>query len=194
MTPQNQQRILRAYSQFADEVCEALKLGPYSHEKGIDALRTYGQKTASELLLALIKNTMPNMAADMTLMPEHFPQVLDAIDTREKAEALLLQMPDETADKAALVLKELRSLLFGLRGLMQKTAKQLPHDPGGRHKKLRLPEDLRRIRRNVGVLVGRGWPLPKAKKKVAKDEKVSMSTFGRRWRESEAADKETDLE
>jgi hypothetical protein len=98
LTPENQQRILRATSQFANELCEAFDLGSFSHKKAVDTLRVFGPKTVFELLLALVKNTMPSMAPGITLNPEHFPEVLDAFETPEQAEHLLLLVPDEKAE------------------------------------------------------------------------------------------------
>jgi len=176
-----------------DDLCIAFELEPFTFEKGVDVLRTYGERSVFELLLAFVRKVMPTLAADGTLAAYNFPQLLDAVDTREKAAALLLQIPDEKADKLAGILKELQLLLPALKGELKKATKRLPNKPSGRKRLRSSPEDLQRIRKAVAGYVERGWSLPRAKKKVAKDEKISMPTFARRWRESEVTDQETDL-
>lgn len=185
MTPETQQRILALFSSFADNVSESFELEAFSYEKGVEALRTYGNKTGFELLLNSVKAAVPSIAQFGTLTRDHFPQVISAFSTQEQAEALLAQIPEPEGDRLEIIIQEVSSLLPRLRKILELATKRLPHDPGGRPKKFSTLSQKQDLRREIGDLYAKGLTMPQAKLRVAKRHKCGLSTIYRALRELE---------
>ena len=182
MTSENQQKILQAFSHFMADVCEAFDLDSFSYEKGVSALRTYGQWNVYDVLLAISKNALPSAVGEITLTREHFPQVLGIFESPQAAEFLLSQLPDEGVDRIDMILDDLSSLLPSLRRIMLTTAKRLPHDKGGRPQ-LFSAEERQDIRDEIGRILARGVSLKDAQARVALKKSASLSSIQRAWRE-----------
>lgn len=183
MTPENQQKILKAIHEVFAEVSNALECKDFGYEDGIRFIRKYGNRTLSELLLDGMKKLLPSGSIDELLKPESLEAYLTAMDTWEKAEAVLLAMPEPDPRALDLIVNTVSAALPSLRQIILPIAKRLPHPPGGRPKKLSDPLKRGAIRDEIGGLLANGVDLRDAQIRLKNREGVSLSTIQRIWRE-----------
>jgi hypothetical protein len=178
LTAENQRKILEATSRLFGAVASAMDGEPCSYEKGICFIREYGNRTLFDLLLVIIKKTMPVVGQEQTLTPESIPNFLDAMDTWQKAEDLLAGFPDPDPRNLEKVLREMDLFLPSIRKILVPFAKQLPPSPGGHPRRIPVEEEPR-VREEVARWFEEGYSLPKAKEKVARSRGASVSTIQR---------------
>jgi hypothetical protein len=151
---------------------------PCSYEEGVRFIHEYGNRTLFELLLLIIQRMLPVVGQEQTLTPETLPLLLDAMNTREKAEELLASLPDPDPIKLKKMLEEVDLFLPSVRKVLVPFAKQLPPPPGGPPRKI-PPEEEPAVREEVARWFRDGYSIPKAKEKVARRRGTSVSTIQR---------------
>jgi hypothetical protein len=183
LTPENHQRILALTGRLAAEIGHALDREPITVEEGVGFLHAHGNKTVSELLLAVVRKLAPDISREGTLTVDDIGKILPFFANRDAAEKLLLELPDPDAIQLETLEYELPSLLPRLRSVLQPFVKRLPPPEVGRPKKLKSPADRQRIRDEIGLLLAKGVGLKVAQTRIAQREDVSLSTIQRIWRE-----------
>jgi len=188
LEPETQKKILDAGNRFLAEVCEASDSKVKNYEEMNEFVRLkiheYGNKTLSALLLDWVRKQLPSDNNDQLLKPENLELYLTAMDTREKAEALLLDAPEPDPDSLNKTLKALRFLLPSIRQVLLPVAKRLPHYPGGRPRVLVGASKRQAIRDEIASLNAYGFPLKNAQQRVANEEGVGLRTIQNIWREN----------
>jgi hypothetical protein len=178
LNPENQKKILDTASRVFNDVANALGKVSFSYEDGIRFIRDHGNKTLFELLLEIVTRAMPVVGQKQDLTPEVIPALLDEINTRERAEALLARYPDPAPAELDRYIREVLLFLPSIRKVLIPFAKQLPPAPGGHPRKI-PKQDEPRVRAEIAQLFDDGWPFPAAKKEVARRKHTSLSTIQR---------------
>jgi hypothetical protein len=172
--------VYRAWTSLA----EALDRKTLSHSEGIALLRSnmadgtlqpgFLLKVAGQILGA----PMPSQEAWL----EHLSQ----IDTEEKLESWLVNLPEPNPRRLALFLRVMRNAIPSFRKLLLLRAKRLVGSGGGRPEKLPDPETRVRIRGEIKGLRDSRVNLDDIYKRLAVRHKVSARTIKRIWHEGEA--------
>ena len=150
------------------------------YEQGVHFLKKYGDKSLFELFAYLLQMTAPIVGSEHTLTPDTFPAFLAAMDTRDRAELVLSELPEPDPRMLKWTLKEVAMFLPELRRLLLGFAPRLPQPPGGRKRVFPTPEAERDARAEVAnLMIDRGLSFADAKKKVANQRKVSLSSVQR---------------
>ena len=183
MTPENQQKILDATSQFFAEVSRALGSKPIDYEEGIRFIRNFGNRTVFELLVVILGKANPILFGNGSLNPDGLHEVVRMFETQENAKAVLASLPEPDPTHLETLLREVSTMLPAFRRVLLPFAKGLPPPAGGRPKKLVDPGERQRIRDEIGLLEARGVTLRDAQQRLANREGVSLSTIQRMWRE-----------
>lgn len=190
------QEIIETASRVFGEACRALELEYHSYEHVIEVvrqtIRVYGNKTISAALLEWIAQIVPADYRDVTIQPENLEQYVSVIDTREKAEALLLTMDEPDHEQLEAILKFIKELLPGLRQVLLPFAKRLPHPAGGRPKVLIDPAKRQHIRDEIGLLLAKGVDLRYAQQRLADKERVGLRKIQDIWRENRKSKRHRD--
>ncbi|MFI5093529.1 MAG: hypothetical protein ACHQIK_08810 [Candidatus Acidiferrales bacterium] len=107
-----------------------------------------------------------------------------AIEAATQADGALENINSLTEDGALKVIEKLGSALPALRRVLKNATKKLPHDPGGRKKKL-SDEQRGEVVKEITSLILQGLELRAAKETVARRRGVSVSTIQRVWKQRE---------
>jgi hypothetical protein len=188
MTPENLQRIVAR----AEKVLKSLGAarGVESYDEGLALLREqFRDKTASPAayLHKLVPQIYPMTEPD-TVRPELFYEILGEIDTREKAIAKLVLLPDSSVPELERFLEFcVKELLPGMRSSAAQVVKYYPyHRGGGRPLKMPGEADCRKICIHIRELLADGVLLGGAQKRIGKrwGKKTRMiDEIWRRWKD-----------
>ena len=159
----------------------ALSLPGY--EQGIRVLHEYGNKTIFEVVAELLRKVAPVAISEHTLTPDTIQGFVHAMETREKAELLLSEIPDPNPKMFQWMLKEASRFPSEIRRLLSEFTQQLPQPPGGRRRIFQTPKDERKARAEVARLtVDESLSFPAAKRRYARQNRISLSSVQRLYR------------
>jgi len=178
LTAENQRKILDAAARLFSAVANAMDVESFGYEEGIRLLSEHGNRTLFDLMIVIIKRTLPMVGQEQTLSPETMPVFLNAMNTWQKAEEVLASIPDPDPKKLDKILREVDSFLPSVRKILVPFAKQLPPSPGGHPRKIPVDEEPK-VREEVAQWFTNGFSLPRAKEKVARSRGASVSTIQR---------------
>jgi len=178
LNPETRKRILNTVSRVFSEVGKALGSESVDYEEGIRVIQNHGGRTVLELIYEILERTAPEISREQRLAPEMLPAFLDAMDTREKAEAVLSGFPEPDSQKLETILTEVSLFLPSVRRFLLPFAKKLRPPPGGAPRKIPESEEPN-VRAEVAQLFNDGYELRDAKAIVARRRKVSLSTIQR---------------
>jgi hypothetical protein len=124
-----------------------------------------------------------------------FAEKVRTINTREKFDALLAEMPDPSRSDVEDDIETARELIYQFRGRISSFAKGLPHSPGGQPRAFRrsqhaeICDKILELERK-GVALGDAFQRVAAHLSVGRKKPVSARTIERIWQSR----KENDLE
>jgi hypothetical protein len=194
LNTETQQKIVDTVFRVFKEISHALQWEDMTYEELVQYVKPwldkYGNQSLSAVLLEMTKYGLPDHGKDVTLAPEDFITCLELVDTRQKAEALLLAMPEPDEQKLNVTLAFVQTLLPTVRPILQSFSNRLPHAPGGRPKVLVDPAKRQAIRERIGRSLADGVTLRDAQLLAANDEGVGLSTIQTIWRERKTKRKE----
>jgi hypothetical protein len=195
---ETQRKIVDMVYRMYSDLAEAFNYEDRSYEAIIQfiqpKIQEYGNRTLSAALMDWANKIYPIEDPSMRLRPEDFGEYLKLVDTKEKAEALLLSMPEPEPQTAVAMIAACRTLLPTIRQAVLPFMKRLPHPPGGRPKKLTDPSKRQAIRDEIGLLLAQGVALKDAQKRIADREDVGLSTIQKVWRENRSPRKRKELQ
>lgn len=178
MNAENQKKILDTASQVFGDLAKALGKESFSYEDGIRCICDNGNKTLFDLLLWVITKTVSVVGPEQTLTPDTLPKLLAAMDTPEKAEIVLAEMPDPDPKKLEKILRGGRLFPSEVRKLLLPFAEDLPPPPGGAPRKIPEQEEPA-VCAEIAQLFNDGWSFSDAKKEVARRRGTSLPTIQR---------------
>jgi hypothetical protein len=185
---ETEQKILDTLDRLVAAIAEAVGSNTTSFVDAIQLMKPkiqeYGNKTLTTLLLEWTGKLLPAWDDDLPLMPEDVVAHVESIDTREKLEAVLRQMPEPDPEKLDATLLVLRRILPAVRQVLLPFAKRLPHPPGGRPRKLADRAKRQSLRDEIGLLLASGVELRVAEKRLADREGVGVTTIRTIWYEN----------
>ena len=115
-----------------------------------------------------------------------FAEKVRAINTREKVDALLAEMPEPSRSDVEEDIETARELIYQFRDRILRFAKGLPHSPGGQPRAFRLSKHTE-IRDKIselerkGVALGDAFQRVAAQLSVGRKKSVSARTIERIW-------------
>jgi hypothetical protein len=157
-------------------------------------LEKYGQKTVSEVLLQVVQAFVPSGGPEAYIAPEQATVYVADTNTRTKAKAILLKLPEPNPAWLAAVLSVINDLLPRLRHLLLPFVKALPGAHGGRPRKWPDPDTRQAIRNEIGRLLADGWKLSPAQEHVTtlpqfKALELKKSMVEKIWQENRKGSK-----
>jgi hypothetical protein len=114
---------------------------------------------------------------------KRFKWILDNLRNRSELEKIVCDAPEPTS-------QELEDILYNVEhgaGILRRlflafVKKEMPHDPGGRPRKLGTPEERARRVRQVIWFIEKGLGATEALRRVARKENLSLSSMQRIWK------------
>lgn len=198
MELQTQRKILDMVYRMYSDLAEAFNYEDRSYEAIIQfiqpKIQEYGNTTLSALLMYWANKIYPIADPSMRLKPEDFGNYLNLVDTKQKAEVLLLAMPEPDPQTLEAMVVTFKTLLPTIRQAVLPFAKRLPHPAGGRPKVLTDPAKRQAIRDEIGFLLARGVALKDAQQRIADREEVGLSSIQKVWRENRSPRKRKQLQ
>lgn len=177
MLPNTQRRITAAVYKVWADLAPLLGRESLTHSEGI---RLFGQ-SGLPVSLILQSAVWKAVSPEVVVTPKFVQQQLTSIGTEEKFEAFLLQLPEPTYETLQKVLTFIKAIVPGVRERLTENAKQLPHDPGGRPKKITSTEERQKVREEVIKLREPGKKLNDIFSVVARRHNVSPSKIKKVW-------------
>jgi hypothetical protein len=158
--------------------------GTTTYEEAIAVLRTlFRDKNTSPAawLHKIALETYPTNEPD-SVDPERFYEILGLIDTREKFDSILANLPEEDTPKAEKFLKFLLKQFFPTqRAAAQELVKALPPRAGGAKSTMPSEAECRQICDEISELHAKGVPKGTAQKRAAQKWNRSLRTIERIW-------------
>jgi hypothetical protein len=191
LRPETQQRVLKVLYDFSDALAHAFGFESSGYEDTIRFVRAESPKygvLVPTLALGWANKIIPG-GGDPSVEPEKFDEYLAQIDTKEKAEALFLGLPEPDPQWLESTLTAIEDELPRLRQQVLPMIKALPHyHRGGRKTELADPETRRKIREELKTLRSPGVNLDDLYERLAQRYDVSASTIKRiRFEETDDA-------
>jgi hypothetical protein len=169
--------------QVVEHFCRAT--GTTSYEEAFASLRTlFRDRSASPAawIHALAQHIYPANGPD-SVDPEQFDEILGQIDTREKCDSVLANLPEEEVPKAEKFLDALlKQILPAQRASAQNLVKALPpRRTGGPKSTIPSEAKCRQINKEISKLHADGVSLGTAQRRVATKWGKSLRTVQRIW-------------
>lgn len=183
LKPETQTAILNTAMRIFTDIGKALGAESPGYEQGVRVLGEYGNKTVFEVVSEFLRKIAPVAGSEHTLTSDTIQGFVQAMETREKAEFVLSQLPDPNPKLLQWALKEASRFPSEVRRLLSEFSQQLPQPAGGRNRIFRTPEVERKARAEVTrLMTDEGLNFPAAKRKYARQKGVSLSSVQRLFR------------
>ena len=191
MLPNTQKRITKAVYRAWADLAAILGREGLTHTEGMQLVRQVFGHGGSSISFILQTTAANAIFPEGLVTAEKFHKLLPSIDTEEKFEAFLSEAPEPPREQLQSMLMMMNTALPRLRELLTENVKQLPHDRGGRPKKISSTLEQQKIIEEIKKLREPGKHLKDIFVEVARRHGVSQSKIKQVWYEhSESNSKE----
>jgi hypothetical protein len=156
--------------------------GSNGQEAVIDTIRNFVKDPLSAQFIHMqARKTLPLKELD-AIRPEDLYELFALIRSADGQKNLLERLPEELAPKIELQLQEiLKKTLPEMRAGLVDIAKRLPHRSGGRPRTMPDKDGRRKICEEILELIGKGYEIQYAQRRLALKWDLSFRTVERIW-------------
>ena len=180
-----QQKILQAVSRMRSDVARALGRDSLTHAEVVQGFReSFGAHAIpfpflfESVAAQVLQPHLPDLSGNVT-------EAFALVDTEEKLEYLLLNLPEPSPEELDEFLLFVNSRLPQLRTILLARVKAIPHDRGGAPRKLSSREDQQKIIEEIKKLRGPRVKLGDIFQRLAQRHGVSPSKIKQIWLKSQ---------
>jgi hypothetical protein len=177
LLPNTQKKITGAVYRAWADLAPILRRESLTHTEGIQLLRQSALPISFVLQTGAAKALFPDGAPT----PKALQKRLASLDTEEKFETLLLQLPEPSPEKLERTLAFINGLVPNVRKVLTESIKQLPHNRGGRPKEIASTQQQQQVVEEIKASHGPGKKLKDIFTKVGRRHGVSASKIKQIW-------------